>query len=72
MEKAKRIIKECTTYVRASLRDMMKYLKEKDFANARIEAEDALEKLVWICEEIEILCRLRELLDYKDKDKHES
>ena len=72
MEKAQERVKEYTKWARMSLRDMMKYLKEEDFANAKIEAEDALERLVWICEELEVLSRLRELLDHKDKDKHES
>ena len=61
MEKAQERVKEYTKWARMSLRDMMKYLKEKDFANARIEAEDALEKLIWLTQELEVLSRLREL-----------
>ena len=72
IKKAKERVKEYTKWARMSLRDTMKYFKEGDYANAWIEAEDALEKLIWICEELEVLSRLRELLDHKDKDKHES
>jgi len=61
MEKAEKIVKESTKYVKESLENMIKYFEEGDFANAKIEAEDALEGLVWICEELEVLTRLREL-----------
>ena len=55
-------------YARASFEYMQKYFKEGDFANARIEAEDAAEALIWISQELEAMARLKELLEDEGKD----
>jgi len=62
MEKSKRKVKWLIKYVRLCVKDMQGYMKEDDFANAKVEVEDAIEVLVWICEELEVLSRLKELL----------
>ncbi len=55
-------------YARASFEYMQKYFKEGDFANARIEAEDAAEALIWISQELEVMARLKKMLEDDGKN----
>ena len=51
-----------------NIKDMLDYLNEDDFENARDEAEDIVELAVWISEELEVMARLKKILEDEGKD----
>jgi len=67
MKKTKEMIKAFMKYTRLSIRDMQKYFKERDFANAKIEAEDAVDLLMWISQELEVLARLEKISEDENR-----
>lgn len=67
MKKTKEMIKAFMKYTRLSIRDMQKYFKEGDFANAKIEAEDAVDLLMWISQELEVLARLEKISEDENR-----
>ena len=62
-KKAKEKITELTKWINVNIKDMLDYLNEDDFENARDEAEDIVELAVWICEELEVMARLKKILE---------
>jgi len=71
-EKEKKETKEritaLTKWMEESIKDMLDYLSEDDFENAKVEAEDIVDLAVWICEELEAMARLKELLEDDGKN----
>ena len=61
MEKSKRAIREFIEYVKKSLVNIEKYLEDEDWENLRLEAEDAISRLIWLSQEADILFRLERL-----------
>jgi len=66
-KKAKEKIMEFAKWIKVNIKDMLDYLNEEDFENARDEAEDIVELAVWISEELEAILRLKKILE----DEHE-
>ena len=66
-EKEKKETKEkitaLTKWINVNIKDMLDYLNEDDFENARDEAEDIVELAVWISEELEAILRLKKILE---------
>jgi len=62
-KKAKEKIMEFTKWINVNIKDMLDYLNEDDFENARDEAEDIVELAVWISEELEAILRLKKILE---------
>ena len=66
-EKEKKETKEritaLTKWIEESIKDMLDYLSEDDFENAKVEAEDIVELAVGICEELEAMARLKKMLE---------
>jgi len=67
-KKAKEKIMEFAKWIKVNIKDMLDYLSEDDFENARDEAEDIVELAVWICEELEVMARLKKMLEDEGKD----
>jgi len=71
-EKEKKETKEkitaLTKWIEESIKDMLDYLSEDDFENAKVEAEDIVELAVWICEELEAMARLKKMLEDEGED----
>ena len=72
-EKEKKETKEritaLTKWIKASIKDMLDYLNEDDFKNAEVEAEDIVELAVWISEELEVMARLKKMLEDEGKNQ---
>ena len=68
MEWSKEVIKESIKEVRKDLADIAKYLESEDWVNLRLEAEGAIQRLIWVSQEADILFRLERLLlrEYED------
>ena len=62
-KKAKEKIMEFAKWIKVNIKDMLDYLNEDDFENARDEAEDIVELAVWISEELEVMARLKKILE---------
>ena len=67
-KKAKEKIMEFAKWINVNIKDMLDYLNEDDFENARDEAEDIVELAVWISEELEVMARLKKILEDEGKD----
>ena len=67
-KETKEKIIELTKWIKMSIKDMLDYLNEDDFENAKVEAEDIVDLAVWICEELEAMARLKELLEDDGKN----
>ena len=71
-EKEKKETKEkitaLTKWIEESIKDMLDYLSEDDFENAKVEAEDIVDLAVWISEELEAMARLKEMLEDDGKN----
>ena len=67
-KKAKEKIMEFAKWIKVNIKDMFDYLSEDDFENARDEAEDIVELAVWISEELEVMARLKKILEDEGKD----
>ena len=68
-KKAKEKIMEFTKSIKISIRDMLDYLNEDDFENAKAEAEDIVDLAVWISEELEAMARLKKILEDEGKNQ---
>ena len=62
MKISKKAIKEFIKDVKESIADISKYLEREDWENLRLEAESAIEGLIWMSQEADILSRLERLL----------
>jgi len=67
-KKAKEKIMEFAKWIKVNIKDMFDYLSEDDFENARDEAEDIVELAVWISEELEVMARLKKILEDEGED----
>jgi len=67
-KKAKEKIMEFAKWIKVNIKDMLDYLNEDDFENARDEAEDIVELAVWISEELEVMARLKKILEDEEED----
>ena len=68
-KKAKEKIMEFAKWIKVNIKDMFDYLSEDDFENARDEAEDIVELAVWISEELEVMARLKKMLEDEGKNQ---
>ena len=62
-KKAKEKIMEFAKWINVNIKDMLDYLNEDDFENAKAEAEDIVDLAVWIGEELEVMARLKKILE---------
>jgi len=70
MKRSKKAIKEFIKNVRESLADISRYLEKEDWENLRLEAESAIEGLIWMSQEADILSRLERLLTEEHEEKN--
>ena len=68
-KKAKEKIMEFAKWINVNIKDMLDYLNEDDFENARDEAEAIVELAVWISEELEAILRLKKILEDEGKNQ---
>ena len=70
MKISKKAIKEFIKDVKESIADISKYLEKEDWENLRLEAESAIEGLIWMSQEADILSRLERLLIEEHEEKN--
>ena len=70
MKESKSFIEKCINNAKGNLANILRYVEEEDWENLRLEAEDAIETLIWLSQEADILFRLERLLIEEHEEKN--
>jgi len=68
MERRKNAIREFIECLRKNMADIEKYLEDEDWEDLRLEAEDAISRLIWLSQDAFMLHRL-EILSVKEHEE---